>query len=77
MTKYDVLGNLHNLIGAEFDYNEVVCAFEDFEEEGVNEVIVNESNNNGYDYIAYINTPNSTQFLFKVEDNIIEEVWIA
>lgn len=77
MTKYDVLENLKKMIGEELNYDDIICAFGDFEEEGKNEVYVGESENNSYDYIAYINTPNSTQFLFKVEDDIIEDVWIA
>ncbi len=78
MTKQHVLKNLKKLIGFEFNANDVICAFEDFEENGKNEVIVSESSNNGYDFTAYINDYDSTQFLFKVnENNFINDVWIA
>lgn len=77
MTVKKVLENLKKLIGADFDYNEIICSFEDYEENGGNEVIVNESSNNGYDYIAYINADDTTNFLFTVEENIIIDVWMA
>ena len=77
MSNERVLENLKDLIGKEFDYDKVVCAFEDFEEEGVTGVHVGDSDNGGYDKIAYIKTKNSTQFLFKVTDDTIEDVWIA
>ena len=71
MTRIDVLTNLEKLIGQELDYDEIICAFEDFEEDGETDIIVKESENAGYDYIAYINAVNSTQFLFRVNDNDI------
>ena len=78
MTVNKVLENLKALIGKKMDYDEVICAFEDFEENGETEVYVGESNNNGYDYISYINTSNSKQFLFAVNDNnIITDVWLS
>lgn len=70
-----VLKNLGQLIGKEFDSDEIICAFEDFEEDGETEVIVKESENVGYDALAYINSKNSTQFLFNVSDGIIKDVW--
>lgn len=81
MTKENVLENLKNLIGENFNTEEIIFAFEDFEEEGETEVIVKKSENNGYDKIAYINSINSTQFLFLThvedEEEIIDDVWIA
>lgn len=74
MTREDVLENLEKLVGSEFDADEVICAFEDFEEDDETEVIVKESENSGYNYIAYIATEDATQFLFKTEDGIIVEV---
>ena len=74
MTVEKVLKNLENLIGTEFDADEIICAFEDFEEEGETEVIVKESENYGYDALAYINSENSTQFLFKISNGIINDV---
>lgn len=69
--------NLRELIGCEFDTNNIICSFGDFEEFGESEVIVKESENNGYDAIAYINACDSTQFLFRLVDGIIEDVWVA
>lgn len=81
MTRENVLKNLKELIGEVFDVDEIICSFGDFEEEGETEVIVKDSENNGYDKIAYINSINSTQFLFlthrESSEEIIEDVWIA
>lgn len=77
MTEEKVLSNLKALIGEEFNADEIICAFEDFEEGGETEVIVNKSHNVGYDALAYINSPNSTQFLFKLQDGVVRDVWIA
>lgn len=49
MTADEVLKNLKAMIGKEIDFDDVVCAFEDFEECGETNVYVGESNNNGYD----------------------------
>lgn len=76
MDKIEVLRNLQELIGKPFSWSDVIIAFEDFEENGKTEVIVNESENIGYDYIAYINSENSTQFLFEVKNGIVKDVWI-
>lgn len=82
MTKERVLENLTELVGSPFETDDIVCAFGDFEEEGETNVIVKDSENVGYDMIAYINSPNSTEFLFTThinDDNeqIIDNVWIA
>lgn len=77
MTKEKVLFNLKELVGMEFDENESICAFEDFEEEDQTEIIVKKSKNFGYDALAYINSDNSIQFLFDIVDGIIKDVWVA
>lgn len=77
MTADDVLNNLLELIGKPFDYDDVVCAFEDYEENGECSVYVGESCNDGYSYIAYIDEVNSTQFLFKADENdVIKAVYM-
>lgn len=76
MDKLKVLRNLQELIGKPFSSNEVIIAFEDFEEDGKTEVMVNKSENIGYDYVAYIESDNSTQFLFEVKNGIVKDVWI-
>ena len=79
-TKEDVLKELKALIGTEFDENEVICAFGDFEENGESQVLVEDTsetcgNSLGYDYSAYINTANAAEFIFWVNcDNVIEDV---
>lgn len=81
MSKESVLENLNLLIGQEFKADDIICAFEDFEEEGETEVIVKDSENNGYDKIAYINSIDATQFLFATHKNndveIIDTVWMV
>lgn len=74
----DVLENLQKLIGEEFVEDDIICAFEDFEEFGESSVYIGDSNNAGYDKIAYIDAVGSTQFLFELdEDNCIEAIQIA
>ena len=77
MTKEKVLFNLKELVGMEFDENEIICAFEDFEEEDQTEVIVKKSENFGYDALTYINSENATKFLFRVINGIIKDVWMV
>lgn len=73
-----VLAELETLIGTEMDIDNIITAFGDFTEGDKTEVIVNKSCNNGYDYIAYINAVDSTQFLIWVDDNnVITDVKIA
>lgn len=74
MTRENVLENLKELVGKVFDEDEIICAFKDFKEEGETEVIVKDSENNGYDKIAYINSINSTQFLFLTHRLNAEEI---
>lgn len=64
MTKDMVLENLKGLIGAKFDTDNVICAFEDFKENDETNIIVEKSSNVGYQMIAFIDTANSTEFCF-------------
>ena len=61
-------------IGKMFDsnmYNDIICAFE-----SENEVIVNESCNNGYEIIAYENTKYSSCFCFNAnKKGIITDIF--
>ncbi len=82
MTKERVLENLKELVGSPFETDDIICAFGDFEEEGETNIIIKDSENVGYDAIAYINSPYSTQFLFTTHTNddneqIIDDVWIG
>lgn len=75
MKAADVLKNLKTLVGKEMDYDDITCAFEDFEENGETSVYVGKSDNGGYDYIAYIDTADATEFLICVNDkNVITDV---
>ena len=77
MTKEMVLKNLEALVGTEFDAEEVICAFEDFEESGETNIITEDSHNAGYDKIAYIDTKDATEFYFSLdEDGCIADVWM-
>lgn len=68
------MGKFENLIGEQWN-NEIVEDIRlDFE--GDIEVIVENSSNDGYDKIVYLNAENSTQYLFKLDENgIIESTW--
>lgn len=66
------LDKLKKLIGKELNYDDIVCCFDNTEEE----IILNRSHNVGYDYIAYENAEDSKQYLFKVDDkDIIIDIW--
>ena len=76
MTSDMVLNNLKQLIGNEFDEDDIICAFEDYEINGESSVYVGDSDNIGYDKIAYIEE-DTVQFLFKLNsENIIKDVWM-
>lgn len=76
MTKEMVLENLNKLVGNEFDEDEIICSFEDFEEDGETNIVVSDSNNTGYDKIAYINVAGATEFYFSLSEGMIKEVWM-
>lgn len=62
---------LKELIGQDWDYDSVICAFYTDQED----IIVEESSNDGYDYIAHINNSCAMQYLFDVDENgIITDV---
>lgn len=62
---------LKELIGQEWDYDDVICAFYTEQED----IIVEKSSNDGYDYIAHINNSCAMQYLFTVDENgIITDV---
>lgn len=78
MTKRKVLKNLLELVGSEFDADDVICAFEDYEERGNNCVIVTENHYfPGYDTAAYIDNGFCGGVVFYIAtnaDNIIISV---
>nr|DAJ41817.1 MAG TPA: hypothetical protein [Bacteriophage sp.] len=76
MTKEMVLENLNKLVGNEFDEDEIICSFEDFEEDGETDILVSDSNNSGCDKIAYINVAGATEFYFSLSEGMIKEVWM-
>ena len=50
--------------------------FEDFEEDGETNIVVSDSDNTGYDKIAYINVAGATEFYFSLSEGMIKEVWM-
>lgn len=76
MTKEMVLDNLNKLVGKEFEEDEIICSFEDFEEDGETDILVSDSNNSGYDKIAYISVAGATEFYFSLSEGMIKEVWM-
>lgn len=78
MTKRKVLKNLLELVGSEFDADNVICAFEDYQERGNGCVIVTENNDFlGYDTAAYIDNGFRGGVVFYIAtnaDNIITDI---
>lgn len=72
----EILSNLRNLIGEVFDEVlddiDMYISEEDTENNGV---IIKDSENNGYDKIAYVNTENSTCYCFVLENGIITDIF--
>ncbi|MFR5723528.1 MAG: hypothetical protein ACLUED_03145 [Lachnospira eligens] len=62
--------NLKNLIGKPFNENDVICAFEDFEENGESKVYFDYLSNG--DVIASIDTKNS-QYWFYITTSFCSE----
>ena len=77
MTINNVLGNIKNLIGKKIDTEEIIEAFEDYSFNDESEIIVNKSQNAGYDYVAYVDHKDAPQILIKVEEGILTDAWIA
>lgn len=71
MKKYeDVMKDLEKMIGKTINADDIICAFGNFEDENLEHgVIFEESQNAGYDYIAYVNKEDSTNVCFVVDDN--------
>lgn len=72
----EVLNNLKTLIGENFenvlDDIDMYISEEDTENNGV---IIKDSENNGYDKIAYIDNENSTCYCFVLENGIITDIF--
>ena len=81
-----ILENLKKLVGEEMDADEIVCAFEDREEEGETDVLIDDSGcPNQYKYYAFINTEDGTSFAIDTEKRtdedgceteVITDVWL-
>lgn len=78
MTKRKVLKNLLGLVGSEFDADNVICAFEDYQECGNSFVIVTENHDfPSYDAAAYIDNGVRGGVVFYIAtntDNIIIDI---
>ena len=78
MTKRKVLKNLLELVGSEFDADNVICAFEDYQERGNGCVIVTENHDFPvYDAAAYIDNGVRGGVVFYIAtntDNIITDI---
>jgi hypothetical protein len=74
-TSEQVLSDLkEECVGKIYDddiYDTIIAAFD-----SENEIIVNESSNNGYNLIAYENKENSICFCFEInKKGVITDVW--
>ena len=72
----EILNNLRTLIGENFenvlDDIDMYISEEDTENNGV---IIKDSENNGYDKIAYVDIENSTCYCFVLENGIITDIF--
>ena len=68
----DVLENLNGMEVTDDIENDIICAFEDYEYEGVSEIIVNKHAGKKCDYQAYANYKYSPIILIKIIDGIIK-----
>ncbi|WP_047396454.1 hypothetical protein [Cetobacterium sp. ZOR0034] len=66
-----VINNLKELIGQKFDENDIIIAFEDYEENNETEVIISNLENGRGEYSAHINTEKGTEIIITVENGII------
>lgn len=61
----------------DIDHDEIICDFEDYEEDGETDVIISDKDyftNAVFTVAAYINSMNSIQFIFWCRNNIVESV---
>lgn len=72
----EILNNLRTLVGENFenvlDEIDMYVSEEDTENNGV---IIKDSENNGYDKIAYVDNENSTCYCFVLENGIITDIF--
>lgn len=75
ITLEEVEKNLMGMIGQKFDSNDIICAFEDFNDYDKEEqIIVSEMEGKNYQYLAYAEYQ-KPQFGIVVEDEIIKDIW--
>lgn len=75
ITVEEVEKNLKGLIGQEFDYVDIVCAFEDFNDyDREEQIFVNEMEGKNYQYLAYAEYQDP-QFGIVVVDGIIKDIY--
>lgn len=61
------------------DYDEIICDFEDYEENGETYVVVGDKQyftDDKFTVSAYIDTKDSTLFIFSVKNNFVDAVWM-
>lgn len=74
----ETLNDLKKLIGSKFDdvIDDIDVIISTEEDKNADGVIIKDSENNGYDKIAFVNNEDSTCYCFKLDDNnIIVEVF--
>lgn len=75
ITVEEIEKNLIGMIGQEFDSDDIICAFEDFNDYDREEkIIVSKVEGKNYQYLAYAEGQ-EPQFGIVVEDEIIKDIW--
>lgn len=81
ITAKEIRKNLENLIGKEFDYEDVICAFEDYEEQGESSINFDCSSRAGHIFctvdvfhpiLEFNLLVNYEGIITNVQDNIID-----
>lgn len=75
ITVEEVEKNLIGMIGQEFNSDDIICAFEDFNDyDREEQIIVNEMEGKNYQYLAYAEYQ-KPQFGIVVVDGIIKDIY--
>lgn len=75
ITVEEIEKNLNEMIGEEFDADDIICAFEDYTDyDREEEVVVSKMEGKNYDYLAYAEY-HGPQFGIVVVDGVIKDIY--
>jgi len=77
MTIQEVIKNLIGMEVTDTFKDDIICAFEDYNYEGITEVIVTKGSSPNIDYQAYVNHADAPIICIKIADNKVIYAWEA